>query len=159
MSDFSGQLQELLAKELAIQYPELVLEKSEIKLERPKDRNHGDFATSIALALSKKLGKSPSHIATSLIELLQNQVEFNNLVSKVEIAGPGFLNITLATAGQGSIIAAILREGERYGHAQTLSGTRINLEFISANPTGPLHLGHTRWAAVGDALEIGRAHV
>ena len=123
-----------------------------ISLERPKNRDHGDYATSVALALAKPAGMNPRVVAELLRTYLLADIEIKGSISAIDIAGPGFLNITLARAGQGSIIAAILSEGEKYGHGSALAGKSINLEFISANPTGPLHLGHTRWAAVGDAL-------
>lgn len=119
-----------------------------IVLERPKNREHGDYATSIALALAKPTGKSPRSVA----EIVQRGLEGNAEIERIEIAGPGFINITLAKASQGAVVHTILNEKEKYGRSGILSGTRVNLEFISANPTCPLHLGHTRWAAVGDAL-------
>ena len=119
-----------------------------IVLDRPKNRDHGDYATSIALALAKPSGKSPRDVA----EIVQRGLQGNSEIAKIEIAGPGFINITLAKASQGAVVNAILNERERFGRVTILSGRKINLEFISANPTGPLHLGHTRWAAVGDAL-------
>ena len=125
---------------------------SQITLERPKNRDHGDYATSVSLSLAKPAGMNPRAVAELLRTYLLADVEIKEAISAIDIAGPGFLNITLARAGQGTIIAAILSEGEKYGHGSALAGTSINLEFISANPTGPLHLGHTRWAAVGDAL-------
>ncbi len=130
---------------------ELVLPE-EIFLERPKNRDHGDYATSVALTLAKPAGMNPRVIANDIRTYLLSDPEIEGLIAAVDVAGPGFLNITLARAGQSAIIAEILREGEKYGHGDALTGTNINLEFISANPTGPLHLGHTRWAAVGDAL-------
>ena len=125
---------------------------SEITLERPKNRDHGDYATSVALALSKAAGLNPRAIAEVIRTHLLADSTISGSVSAVDIAGPGFINISLARAGQGSIIASILKEADRYGHGKALVGVSVNLEFISANPTGPLHLGHTRWAAVGDAL-------
>ncbi len=119
-----------------------------ITLDRPKNRDHGDYATGIALALSKPSGKPPREIAELIKAGLANRPE----ITKVDIAGPGFINITLAKASQGGVIAKILSDGKKFGHGKVLDGKSINLEFISANPTGPLHLGHTRWAAVGDAL-------
>ncbi len=119
-----------------------------IVLDRPKNRDHGDYATSIALALAKPSGKSPRDVA----EIVQRGLQGNSEIAKIEIAGPGFINITLAKASQGAVVNAILNEREKFGRVTILSGRKINLEFISANPTGPLHLGHTRWAAVGDAL-------
>mgnify|MGYP000331808820 FL=1 len=120
----------------------------EIVLERPKNRDHGDYATSIALQLAKPAGKNPREVAT----LLQGAIAELPGVAKVEIAGPGFINITLDRADQAELVRTILNSADKYGHGQSLNGVAINLEFISANPTGPLHLGHTRWAAVGDAL-------
>jgi arginyl-tRNA synthetase len=120
----------------------------EIVLERPKNRDHGDYATSIALQLAKPAGKNPREVAT----LLQGAIAQLPGVAKVDIAGPGFINITLDRADQAELVRTILNSADKYGHGQSLHGVAINLEFISANPTGPLHLGHTRWAAVGDAL-------
>jgi arginyl-tRNA synthetase len=119
-----------------------------IVLERPKNRDHGDYATSIALQLAKAAGKNPREVAT----LLQEEIAALPGVSKVDIAGPGFINITLDRADQAELVRTILTAVNQYGTGQSLHGVSINLEFISANPTGPLHLGHTRWAAVGDAL-------
>ena len=125
----------------------------QIILDRPKNRDHGDYATSIALTLAKAANLQPRVIAEVIIKTLNE----NNLlvpagISKVEIAGPGFINITLEIASQGSVVIEILTAGKKYGQGQSLSGKKINLEFVSANPTGPIHLGHTRWAAVGDSL-------
>ena len=119
-----------------------------IVLERPKNRDHGDYATSIALQLAKAAGKNPREVAT----LLQGAIAELPGVSKVDIAGPGFINITLDRANQAELVRIILSGGAKYGCGESLKGVAVNLEFISANPTGPLHLGHTRWAAVGDAL-------
>ncbi len=125
----------------------------QIILDRPKNRDHGDYATSIALTLAKAANLQPRVIAEVIIKTLSE----NNLlapagISKVEIAGPGFINITLESASQGSVVIEILTAGKKYGQGQSLAGKKINLEFVSANPTGPIHLGHTRWAAVGDSL-------
>ena len=119
-----------------------------ITLERPKNRDHGDYATSIALQLAKAAGKNPREIAT----ILQAAIASIAGVVKVDIAGPGFINITLDRASQAELVRTIIAAGNHYGRGSALQGVKINLEFISANPTGPLHLGHTRWAAVGDAL-------
>ena len=126
---------------------------SQITLDRPKNRDHGDYATSISLNLSKAANLQPRVIAEVIVKSLTD----NNLltgagISKVDIAGPGFINITLESASQGAVVRQILTEGKKYGSGKSLAGKRINLEFVSANPTGPLHLGHTRWAAVGDSL-------
>jgi arginyl-tRNA synthetase len=119
-----------------------------ISLERPKNRDHGDYSSSIALQIAKESGRSPREIA----ELLKKDLELLDEVAGVEIAGPGFINITLERASQAEIVREIREQGEKFGQNGIFSGVSINLEFISANPTGPLHLGHTRWAAVGDAL-------
>jgi len=119
-----------------------------IPLERPKNRDHGDYATSVALQLAKPAGMSPRAVA----ELLQSDLLALPEVSAVDIAGPGFINITLNRSSQAQLVATILSSPATFGTGNSLAGVSINLEFISANPTGPLHLGHTRWAAVGDAL-------
>ena len=125
----------------------------QIILDRPKNRDHGDYATSVALTLAKVANQQPRVIAEAIVKTLTD----NNLlkdagIAKVEIAGPGFINITLGSASQGSVVIEVLTAGKKYGHSPLLSGKKINLEFVSANPTGPIHLGHTRWAAVGDSL-------
>jgi arginyl-tRNA synthetase len=151
MSSLADQLaasiQELVAA--AIESGQLAGSAPEsIVLERPKNRDHGDYATSIALQLAKAAGKNPREVAT----LLQSAIALLPGVSAVDIAGPGFINITLDRANQAELVRTILTNAHAYGTGDSLKGVSINLEFISANPTGPLHLGHTRWAAVGDAL-------
>jgi arginyl-tRNA synthetase len=126
---------------------------AEINLDRPKNRDHGDYATSVALALAKSAGMQPRAVAELIIKSLnENNLLTEAGIAKVEIAGPGFINITLDTATQGAVVVEILNSAKKFGHGNWLTGKKINLEFVSANPTGPLHLGHTRWAAVGDAL-------
>jgi arginyl-tRNA synthetase len=120
----------------------------ELKVERPKNPEHGDYATNVALQLNKRAGIPPRQFA----ELLAAKLQDDPAISAVEIAGPGFINIRVAADAQGKIAGSILEAGAEYGSSDSLKGQAINLEFISANPTGPLHLGHTRWAAVGDAL-------
>ena len=133
----------------AIERGELIGEvPAVIPLERPKNRDHGDYASSIALQLAKPAGKSPREVA----DLLKKDIESLPEVVAVNIAGPGFINITLNRASQADLVRTILTAQSGYGRSNVLAGVKINLEFISANPTGPLHLGHTRWAAVGDAL-------
>ena len=125
----------------------------QIILDRPKNRDHGDYATSIALTLAKAANLQPRVIAEMIIKTLnENNLLESAGISKVEIAGPGFINITLEGASQASVVIEILSAGKKYGQGQSLAGKKINLEFVSANPTGPIHLGHTRWAAVGDSL-------
>jgi arginyl-tRNA synthetase len=130
------------ADELAVDHP------GGSAVERPKNRDHGDYATNVALQLAKAAGRPPREIA----ELIAVRLRGVAGVARVDVAGPGFLNITLDTAAQGDLARLIVEEGSRYGTNPTLAGRRINLEFVSANPTGPLHIGGTRWAAVGDSL-------
>ncbi len=128
--------------ELAVQPPR------EVKIERPRQREHGDYATNVALQLAKPAGRPSREVAGVLADRLREIPG----VRSVDVAGPGFLNITLESAAQGELARRIVEQGATYGAGNALSGVRVNLEFISANPTGPLHLGHTRWAVVGDAL-------
>ncbi|MFI5837570.1 arginine--tRNA ligase [Micromonospora sp. NPDC051300] len=117
-------------------------------VERPRNPDHGDYASTLALQLSKKVGVPPRELATALAEQLGRAPG----IKSVEIAGPGFLNIRLDAAAAGQLAKVIVEAGPAYGCSDTLAGQRINLEFVSANPTGPVHIGGVRWAAVGDAL-------
>ncbi len=117
-------------------------------VERPRNPDHGDYATNIALRAAKKAGVNPRELATWLAEELATR----DGVAGAEIAGPGFINLRLAADAQGAIVGEVLAAGAGYGTGDELAGRNVNLEFVSANPTGPLHLGGTRWAAVGDAL-------
>jgi arginyl-tRNA synthetase len=119
-----------------------------VTVERPRNAGHGDYATNIAMRLAKAAGVAPRDLAAWIGAALDG-VEG---VARAEVAGPGFLNLTLEAAAQGELARTIVTAGTAYGRTEALRGRRINVEFISANPTGPLHLGHTRWAAVGDAL-------
>jgi arginyl-tRNA synthetase len=119
-----------------------------VTLERPKLREHGDWASSIALRIAKPLGSSPRELAGELAAGL-GAVDG---VATAEVAGPGFINIRLDAAAAGSLAKAIVDAGSAYGRGDSLAGRVINLEFVSANPTGPLHIGHTRWAALGDSI-------
>ncbi|THJ66185.1 arginine--tRNA ligase [Arthrobacter echini] len=121
---------------------------SEVRVERPKNREHGDWSTNIALQLGKKAGMNPRDFA----QLLSTRLAGIDGVKSVDIAGPGFLNITLDVGAAGELARTIVDAGPAYGTNDTLVGQKINLEFVSANPTGPIHIGGTRWAAVGDAL-------
>ncbi|MFM6978186.1 MAG: arginine--tRNA ligase [Micrococcales bacterium] len=120
----------------------------EVVIERPKNREHGDWATNVAMQMAGKFGMKPRDFA----ELLADELGKETGVAKVDIAGPGFINITLSAAAAGELAKAIVEAGEAYGRGTDLAGVKLNLEFVSANPTGPIHLGGTRWAAVGDAL-------
>lgn len=117
-------------------------------IERPRNPEHGDYATNLALQVGKKVGVAPRELAGWLAEALSSR----DGISAAEVAGPGFINLRIAAAAQGDIVRQVLAAGESYGHGDLMAGRKINLEFVSANPTGPLHLGGTRWAAVGDAL-------
>lgn len=119
-----------------------------VHVERPRQREHGDWATNIALQLAKKAGLPPRALADDLAARLM-QVPG---IKSVEVAGPGFLNITLDAAAAGELARTILTEGSAYGNGSAEQGRKINLEFVSANPTGPIHIGGVRWAAVGDSL-------
>jgi len=121
---------------------------SEVRVERPKSKEHGDYATNIALQLGKKAGVNPRDLA----QLIAGRLAEVDGVSTAEIAGPGFLNVRVDAGAQGALAGTILTTGDTYGHTTEGAGRSVNIEFISANPTGPLHLGHTRWAAVGDAI-------
>lgn len=121
---------------------------TEVTVERPRQKGHGDYATNVAMQLAKKAGTNPR----ALGELLAERLRATDGIADVEVAGPGFLNITVDAGAQGVVAQQIVAAGPRYGANELLAGERINLEFVSANPTGPLHLGGVRWAAVGDAL-------
>ncbi len=121
---------------------------AEVVIERPKNREHGDWATNVAMQMAGRFGMKPRDFA----ELLAAQLHKEAGVAKVDIAGPGFINITLSAAAAGELAKAIVEAGEDYGRGADMAGVKLNLEFVSANPTGPIHLGGTRWAAVGDAL-------
>ena len=121
---------------------------TDVVVERPKNREHGDWATNIAMQLAGKFGMSPRVFA----ELVAGEISELPGVSKVDIAGPGFLNITLSAAAAGELAKTIVEAGDSYGKSKALDGLKINVEFVSANPTGPIHMGGTRWAAVGDSL-------
>ncbi|MCW2696131.1 MAG: argS [Modestobacter sp.] len=120
----------------------------DVVIERPKNPAHGDYATNVALRLAKAAGRPPREVA----ELLAGQLRAHPGVATVDVAGPGFLNVTFASGVLGAIAVEAVTAGEAYGRTDVLAGQRLNLEFVSANPTGPVHIGGTRWAAVGDAL-------
>lgn len=135
-----------LSDEGALTLPDGV--PSAVTVERPRVREHGDYATNVALQLGKKAGLNPRELAT----LVQARLGEREGIAGVEIAGPGFLNIRVEAGAQGVVADQVVAAGEQYGANESLAGENINLEFVSANPTGPLHIGGVRWAAVGDAL-------
>lgn len=130
------------AGDLAVAVPD------EVRVERPRSREHGDWATNLALQLAKGAGMPPRAVADRLAPRLREAEG----IAAVDVAGPGFLNITLEAASAGELARSIVEEGAAYGRGRSEAGRVVNLEFISANPTGPLHIGHTRWAALGDAM-------
>jgi len=136
----------------AIESGQLKLSQSDIPndivVERPKNPEHGDWATNIALQLAKQAELNPRAVAEILLPIISK----SESISQAQIAGPGFINLTITAGSLGQLAASIVSQGENYGRGVKLAGKKINVEFISANPTGPLHLGHTRWAAVGDAI-------
>ena len=119
-----------------------------VTVERPRNPDHGDYATNLALQLGKKVGANPRELAGWLAAAL---VQADG-ISAADVAGPGFVNLRIAASAQGVIVNNVIEAGAAYGHSDALDGQNINLEFVSANPTGPIHIGGTRWAAVGDAL-------
>ncbi|HEY4999827.1 MAG TPA: arginine--tRNA ligase, partial [Usitatibacter sp.] len=119
-----------------------------VELDRPKNADHGDFATNVALQLAKRVGRKPREAAEAIVAALVKSGE----IAKAEIAGPGFINITLSAAARFAVIAEIHRAGRDFGRGETGAGRKIMVEFVSANPTGPLHVGHGRQAALGDAV-------
>jgi arginyl-tRNA synthetase len=135
-----------LSAEGAITLPDGV--PTTVTVERPRSKEHGDYATNVALQLAKKAGMNPRDLAT----LVQQGLERTDGIAGVDLAGPGFLNITVAAGAQGAVAAQIIDAGASYGATDEFAGEKVNLEFVSANPTGPIHIGGVRWAAVGDAL-------
>jgi arginyl-tRNA synthetase len=120
----------------------------DVHVERPRNREHGDWSTNVALQLAKGAGIAPRQLA----DVLARRLAEVDGVGRVDVAGPGFLNIVLDVASAGGLARAVVEAGASYGDNRALTGHVVNLEFVSANPTGPLHIGHTRWAALGDSL-------
>ena len=141
-----GALDDLVADGAVALLPTAVPET--VVVERPRQQEHGDYATNVALQLAKKAGTNPRALA----ELVAERLEAADGIASVDVAGPGFLNITVERGAQGEVAAQIVAAGAAYGTSDTVAGEKVNLEFVSANPTGPVHLGRARWAAVGDAV-------
>ena len=123
-----------------------------IILERPRDPSHGDFACNIAMQLAKALKKNPRELAQAIAQDVMGNPLREGLIANVEIAGPGFINVRLVAGSKQAIVTRVLQEGERYGKTQDAAGRKVLVEFVSANPTGPLHVGHGRQGALGDAI-------
>jgi len=119
-----------------------------VTVERPRNPEHGDYASNLALQLGKRVGANPRELAGWLAEALAQA----DGIASAEVAGPGFINMRLEASAQALIVNNVIDAGRDFGHSDELAGQKINLEFVSANPTGPIHIGGTRWAAVGDAL-------
>ncbi len=137
------------ALEAAVEAGDLTVEvPAEIRVERPKGKGHGDWTSNIAMQLAGRAGRKPRDLA----ELLATRLEGADGVAGVEVAGPGFMNVTLDAGAAGELARTIVEAGTAYGRNDALSGHTVNVEFVSANPTGPLHIGHTRWAALGDSM-------
>jgi arginyl-tRNA synthetase len=126
----------------------LGLAASDIVLERPRNRDHGDWASNIAMRLAKQLGTNPRELAQQIADGLAAV----DGVASTEVAGPGFINVRLEAAAAGALAKTIVDAGTDYGSNDSQQGVSVNIEFVSANPTGPLHIGHTRWAALGDSI-------
>jgi len=133
----------------AVEAGDLSLEvPTEIRVERPKGKGHGDWTSNIAMQLAGPAGRKPRDLA----DVLARRLEANEGIASVDVAGPGFLNVTLEAASAGELARTIVEAGADYGRGDSLAGHTVNVEFVSANPTGPLHIGHTRWAALGDSM-------
>lgn len=145
-----NQLKNLLGQALStfIQKHALDIELPEIQIERTKDKSHGDFASNIAMMLAKPAKMNPRQIATEIVEVLP-ATEF---VTNVEIAGPGFINFFLSAEANQKVITDVLEQGEKFGLSQVGQGKKVQVEYVSANPTGPLHVGHGRGAAYGSVV-------
>ena len=144
--NFKSQLSELFAQALREVAPDAT--QTEILIERPKLAEHGDYACNLAMQLAKPLRKPPRDIAQALIAALPQ----SDVIEKMEIAGAGFINVFITTAAKQHVVHGVLQTGAGYGHIHLGAGRKVGVEFVSANPTGPLHVGHGRGAAVGDCL-------
>src|SRR5262249_7278362 len=154
-TDPKALIQQLLRTALQEKAPE-VSEKLPIVLERPKQANHGDFSSSVALQAAKPTKLKPSELAKALKASVEAQVSasasLRDMFEKVEVAGPGFINFKLKAGTKTAVIRRILEEGASFGRTREGRGEKVQVEFVSANPTGPLHVGHGRQAALGDAI-------
>ena len=119
-----------------------------VEHDRPKNRDHGDFATNVALQLARHVGKKPRDVAGAIVAA----IPANEAVARCDIAGPGFINFTLASESRFAVVAQVVAAGAAFGRSDANAGRKIMVEFVSANPTGPLHVGHGRQAALGDAI-------
>ncbi len=148
--EISALLQAALAPILA--GTDLTLAAPAIVLERPRDPSHGDVACNIAMQLSKQLKLNPRELAQKIVAALLADPAGKSLIETAEIAGPGFINLRVAPSAKQAVLKAILRQGAQFGRSDAGAGKKVIIEFVSANPTGPLHVGHGRQGALGDAL-------
>ena len=148
IEDQKQALTELLTRALAA----CGLQSEPIRLERPKQAGHGDVASTIGLQCAKKAGKNPRELASALVEAMKNDAAFGDILSDVEIAGPGFINFRFSQDAKVKSVRDVLSLGSAYGTSRAFEGKSVLLEYVSANPTGPLHLGHARQGALGDVL-------
>ena len=146
--ELASALARILTDLIAERGADVPVTEQDTQVERPKNREHGDWASNAAMKFAKRIGTNPRELAEQIVA---RAAEIEG-VAKAEVAGPGFINITLDAASAGETARRVVEQGEAYGRGDALAGQRINLEFVSANPTGPLHIGHTRWAALGDAI-------
>jgi len=146
MNDVKHDVRQLLAAAIGKALPAFA--DTSVALERPKQAAHGDYASNVAMALAKRAQRNPRQLAETLIAALPP----SPLIDRTEIAGAGFINIFLTPKARQSVVARVLQQGAQYGHVSTPSGKHVMVEFVSANPTGPLHVGHGRQAALGDAI-------
>ncbi|MBL3686377.1 arginine--tRNA ligase [Leucobacter zeae] len=145
--ELASAIASILADLVAARGSDIVVTEQDTQVERPKNREHGDWASNAAMKFAKRIGANPRELAQ---EIADRAASIDG-VARAEIAGPGFINITLDAASAGETARRVVEQGEAYGRGDALAGQNINLEFVSANPTGPLHMGHTRWAALGDS--------
>ena len=147
-ADLSATIHAIVTQLLERRGSDIIVARSDVALERPKNREHGDWALNIAMKLAKRLGTNPRELAG---EIAPRIAEIDG-VSGVDVAGPGFINIRLDAAAAGALARTIVEQGTAFGHGDLYADITINIEFVSANPTGPIHIGGVRWAAVGDSL-------
>ncbi len=147
-AELSAAILRIVTPAVAARDETITLSTDDVTLDRPKNRDHGDWASNIAMKLAGRLRVNPRELASELADGIRGITG----VAAVDVAGPGFINITLDAGAAGALAKTIVEQGETYGNNDALAGQTINLEFVSANPTGPLHIGHTRWAALGDSI-------
>ncbi|MEJ6490391.1 arginine--tRNA ligase [Leucobacter sp. USCH14] len=145
--ELSQALAAILADLVAARGSDVEVTEQDTQVERPKNRDHGDWASNAAMKFAKRVGANPRELAE---EIVARALQIDG-IAQAEVAGPGFINLTLDAASAGETARRVVEQGENYGRTDVLAGQNINLEFVSANPTGPLHMGHTRWAALGDS--------